>query len=150
VYLILYTILFGTLLFGYFVGRLRLRSRYTIILFHVVVRLASQATGVAFGVVGYANISLLVAYFILGGESSSHSSKFTISQYAFFQQPKGTLHSFCVLTASSSRGKIITFPHMVHGLSHAFHKAHPCSSGFSRHLLFWAPATTRCPSYTFY
>ena len=67
VFLILYTILFVLLLFGYFTRRLRLRSRYSVILFHVTVRLASQATGLAFGVVGYANTSLLVAYFILGG-----------------------------------------------------------------------------------
>jgi cytochrome b561 len=70
VYLILYTILFAILLFGYATGRLRLRSRYTVILFHVTVRLASQASGLAFGVVGYGNTSLLVAYFILGGKSS--------------------------------------------------------------------------------
>jgi cytochrome b561 len=69
VFLVLYTILFALLLFGYFTGRLRLRSRYSVILFHVTIRLASQATGLAFGVVGYANTSLLVAYFILGGVS---------------------------------------------------------------------------------
>jgi hypothetical protein len=71
VFLILYTILFAFLLFGYFTRRLKLRSRYSVILFHVTIRLASQATGLAFGVVGYANTSLLVAYFILGGPSSS-------------------------------------------------------------------------------
>ena len=69
VFLILYTILFAFLLFGYGTGRLRFRSRYSVILFHVTIRLASQATGLAFGVVGYANTQLLVAYFILGGES---------------------------------------------------------------------------------
>lgn len=67
VYLILYTILFVLLLAGYFTGRLKIRSRYSTILFHVTVRLASQATGLAFGIVGYANTDLLVAYFILGG-----------------------------------------------------------------------------------
>jgi cytochrome b561 len=65
VFLILYTILFVILLLGYFTGRLRLRSRYTLIMFHVTVRLASQATGVAFGIVGYSATNLLVAYFIL-------------------------------------------------------------------------------------
>jgi len=73
-FLILYTILLAFLLFGYFTRRLRLRSRYTVILFHVTIRLASQATGLAFGVVGYANTSLLVAYFILGGELSRSTS----------------------------------------------------------------------------
>ena len=65
VFLILYTILFVLLLLGYLTGRLRLRSRYSIIMFHVIVRLASQATGLAFGIVGYSATDLLVAYFIL-------------------------------------------------------------------------------------
>ncbi|KIM37935.1 hypothetical protein M413DRAFT_448197 [Hebeloma cylindrosporum] len=68
VYLILYAILFAFMLYGYATGHLRFRSRYTVVLFHVTVRLASQATGLAFGLVGYANTSLLVAYFILGAE----------------------------------------------------------------------------------
>jgi hypothetical protein len=69
VFLILYTILFTCLLIGYLTGRLRLRSRYTVILSHVTIRLASQATGFAFGIAG-PNTSLIEAYFILGGKSS--------------------------------------------------------------------------------
>ena len=69
VYLVLYAILFAFMLYGYATGHLGFRSRYSVILFHVTVRLASQATGLAFGVVGYSNTSLLVAYFILGGKS---------------------------------------------------------------------------------
>jgi hypothetical protein len=65
VFLILYAILFVILFLGYVTGCLRLRSRYSIILFHVTIRLASQATGLAFGIVGYSGTSLLVAYFIL-------------------------------------------------------------------------------------
>jgi cytochrome b561 len=65
VFLILYAILFTLLLLGYLTGRLRVRSRYSIIMFHVVIRLASQATGLAFGIVGYSATDLLVAYFIL-------------------------------------------------------------------------------------
>jgi cytochrome b561 len=65
VFLILYAILFVILFLGYLTGRLRWRSRYSIILFHVTIRLASQATGLAFGIVGYSGTSLLVAYFIL-------------------------------------------------------------------------------------
>jgi hypothetical protein len=83
VFLILYTILFAFLLFGYITGRLRLRSRYTVILFHVTIRLASQATGLAFGVVGYANTSLLVAYFILGGESSLLPPSSALTKHVF-------------------------------------------------------------------
>jgi len=72
VFLILYTTLFAPLLLGSLTGRLKFCSPYGgilfTILFHVVLRLASQATGLAFGIVGSANISLLVAYFILGAE----------------------------------------------------------------------------------
>jgi hypothetical protein len=68
VFLILYFTLFLILLFGYITRRIVFGSRYSIIFFHVTVRLASQATGVAFGVVGYSNTNLLVAYFILGAE----------------------------------------------------------------------------------
>ena len=65
VFLILYSILFTLLLVGYIGRYLSWRSRYSIILFHVTVRLASQATGVAFGIIGLKNVSLLVAYFVL-------------------------------------------------------------------------------------
>jgi hypothetical protein len=65
VFLILYAILFAFLCLGYVTGRLRLRSRYTVILFHVLVRLASQTTGLAFGIIGFSAPHLLVAYFIL-------------------------------------------------------------------------------------
>ncbi|KAG6909512.1 hypothetical protein DXG01_017069 [Tephrocybe rancida] len=68
VFLILYVIIFVILVLGYATGRLRLRSRYTIITFHVAFRLASQATGLAFGIIGYSNVGLLVAYFVLGAE----------------------------------------------------------------------------------
>jgi cytochrome b561 len=73
VFLILYTILFVIMFLGYVTGRLRLRSRYSLIMFHVTVRLASQATGVAFGVVGYSATNLLVAYFILYVYHSIHA-----------------------------------------------------------------------------
>lgn len=72
VFLILYTFLFAILLFGFLTKRLKLSSCYIVILFYVLVRLASQAMGLAFGVtvVGYANTGLLVACFVLGGELS--------------------------------------------------------------------------------
>ena len=65
VFLILYFILFTFLSMGYVTGRIRVRSRYSIIMFHVLVRLAAQATGLAFGIVGYSATNLLVAYFVL-------------------------------------------------------------------------------------
>ena len=64
-FLILYTILFTFLFLGYVTGRIQGRSRYSIIMFHVIVRLSSQATGLAFGIIGFSNPKLLVAYFIL-------------------------------------------------------------------------------------
>ena len=67
VFLVLYAILFVIMILGYLTRRLVLRSRYTILASHVTVRLASQATGLAFGIVGFANYRLLVAYFVLGG-----------------------------------------------------------------------------------
>ena len=88
VFLILYTILFACLLFGYLTGRLRLRSRYTVILFHVIIRLASQATGFTFGIVG-SNTSLIEAYFILGGELPSLLSWVAIDQACFLPIAEG-------------------------------------------------------------
>jgi hypothetical protein len=73
VFIILYAILFSLLLLGFLTRRLRLCSQYGLILFYVTVRLASQAAGLALGVVGYANTSLPVACFILGGEPSYFS-----------------------------------------------------------------------------
>lgn len=44
------------------------RSRWLVLLLHVLCRLASQACGITFGVIGYRNIDVLVAYYILGAE----------------------------------------------------------------------------------
>ncbi|KAG6889798.1 hypothetical protein C0992_004063 [Termitomyces sp. T32_za158] len=65
VFLVLYTILFVLLILGYATMRLRLRSRYTLITLHVAIRLAAQSTGIAFGLLGYSNIGVLIAYFTL-------------------------------------------------------------------------------------
>ncbi|KAG6810623.1 hypothetical protein H0H92_011091 [Tricholoma furcatifolium] len=68
VFLILYAILFVLLIVGYATRRLKLRSRFTAILVHVTIRLAAQGTGLAFGIVGYQDVGLLIAYFVLGAE----------------------------------------------------------------------------------
>ncbi|KAF7974924.1 hypothetical protein HWV62_10959 [Athelia sp. TMB] len=68
VFLVLYSGVFVILILGYLTRRIALRSRYTVLAFHVTVRLASQATGLAFGIVGFADSNLLVAYFVLGAE----------------------------------------------------------------------------------
>lgn len=67
VFLILYAIVFAALILGYITRSLRLKSRYTVLTFHVAIRLAAQAVGLAFGFIGFANYHLLVAYFVLGG-----------------------------------------------------------------------------------
>lgn len=65
VYLILYAIVFFVMIFGYATRALKFKSRYLIILLHITIRLASEACGLTFGIVGYSNVDVLVAYFIL-------------------------------------------------------------------------------------
>lgn len=68
VYLILYTIVFVLLILGYVTRRLKLRSRYSALTFHVTLRLVAQAIGLTLGIKGFSNSSLLVAYFVFGGK----------------------------------------------------------------------------------
>ncbi|KLO18545.1 hypothetical protein SCHPADRAFT_936044 [Schizopora paradoxa] len=68
VFLVLYAILWVTLIYGYATRRLKFASVYTIILLHIFIRLSAQACGLAFGVIGYGASGLLVAYLILGAE----------------------------------------------------------------------------------
>ncbi|KAJ1017732.1 hypothetical protein NDA16_005051 [Ustilago loliicola] len=68
VFLILYFVLFLFLAHLYILRKVPLLSRWLVLLLHVAVRLASQACGLSFGIVGYENIDLLVAYYILGAE----------------------------------------------------------------------------------
>ncbi|KIM76052.1 hypothetical protein PILCRDRAFT_826701 [Piloderma croceum F 1598] len=67
-FLILYAILFALLLLGFLTRRIKSCSRYGVILFYVTIRLASQSTELALGVVGYEDPSFLVACFVLGAE----------------------------------------------------------------------------------
>ncbi|KAF7430708.1 hypothetical protein PC9H_006419 [Pleurotus ostreatus] len=67
-YLILYATLLIHLLVLYGKQKISIRSRFTFVTFHVLIRLASQATGLAFALAGYSNVGLLIAYFILGAE----------------------------------------------------------------------------------
>jgi len=133
VFLILYAILFFPLLLGYVTGRLRLSSPYTIIIFHVMVRLASQATGLAFGLVGYSATKLLVAYFIL-----------YVHQFKVFHDmlirpievPRATSLSFCAPTASLYRGKTITVSRITHGSNRGTLQGRHCSRDSSIHFPF--------------
>jgi hypothetical protein len=150
VFLILYTVLFALLLFGYLTGCLRIRSRYTIILFHVTIRLASQASGLAFGVVGYSNISLLIAYFVLGGKLCLVPQCYNYLTMPSYKQPKGTLRLFCAPTVSLSRGSITIFPRMIHGSNHDFRKGLHCPSDFYLRSPLSVLAAIPCLLYTFY
>ncbi|CDR88757.1 uncharacterized protein SPSC_05589 [Sporisorium scitamineum] len=68
VFLILYSILFIILSTLFILRKVPWISRWLVLLLHVLVRLASQACGVSFGVIGYRNIDLLIAYYVLGAE----------------------------------------------------------------------------------
>ena len=48
--------------------RLKWRSRYSLLFFHVTIRVASQACGLAFGMLGFSNMDVFLAYLILGAE----------------------------------------------------------------------------------
>lgn len=68
VFLVLYFFIFLVLSTLFALKKVSWRSRWTVLFLHVLVRLASQACGLAFGMAGYRNIHILVAYYILGAE----------------------------------------------------------------------------------
>ncbi|KAF7373953.1 hypothetical protein MSAN_00607800 [Mycena sanguinolenta] len=68
VFLILYLCVFLWLLFAYSTHIIKWRSRWSMLFFHVVVRLASQACGIGFAVLGFANTNMFLAFLILGAE----------------------------------------------------------------------------------
>ncbi|KAJ7452676.1 hypothetical protein B0H11DRAFT_1927232 [Mycena galericulata] len=68
VFLILYFAVFVWMLFAYFTRRFKIRSRWSLLLFHVTIRLGSQGCGIGFGILGFANTNLFLAFLILGAE----------------------------------------------------------------------------------
>ncbi|KDR79600.1 hypothetical protein GALMADRAFT_265965 [Galerina marginata CBS 339.88] len=68
VFLVLYVAIFSWMLWAYLTKRIKLASRYSILFFHVTIRVASQACGLVFGVQGWANPDVLLAFLILGAE----------------------------------------------------------------------------------
>jgi hypothetical protein len=48
--------------------RIKWRSRWSILFFHVMVRLASQACGIGFAILGFSNTNIFLAFLILGAE----------------------------------------------------------------------------------
>ncbi|PWN33136.1 uncharacterized protein FA14DRAFT_190323 [Meira miltonrushii] len=67
-FLILYALLFIFLMFNYATKRFTLRSRWSLILFHVTLRLAAQSVGLAFSLIGFKAVSLLIASLVLSAE----------------------------------------------------------------------------------
>ncbi|KAJ7336951.1 hypothetical protein DFH08DRAFT_1082955 [Mycena albidolilacea] len=67
-FLIGYLAVFAWMLFAYLTDLIKWRSRYSLIFFHVIVRIASQGLGIAFGVLGFSNTSVFLAFLILGAE----------------------------------------------------------------------------------
>lgn len=56
------------MLFAYLAHLIKWRSRYSLIFFHIIVRIASQGCGIAFGILGFRNTSVFLAFLILGAE----------------------------------------------------------------------------------
>ncbi|KAJ7661959.1 hypothetical protein DFH06DRAFT_1088464 [Mycena polygramma] len=67
-FLIGYLVVFVWMLFAYLNHLIKWRSRYSLIFFHVIVRVASQGLGIAFGLLGFSNTNVFLAFLILGAE----------------------------------------------------------------------------------
>lgn len=68
---VLYAGIFVALNYLTFVSRtISLKSRWSLLYFHVLVRLAAQGCGIAFGITGFSNTDLLIAFLVLCAASS--------------------------------------------------------------------------------
>ncbi|KAJ7123532.1 hypothetical protein C8R44DRAFT_852437 [Mycena epipterygia] len=67
-FLIGYLVVFAWMLLAYLAHLIKWRSRYSLIFFHIIVRIASQGCGIAFGILGFRNTSVFLAFLILGAE----------------------------------------------------------------------------------
>jgi hypothetical protein len=56
------------MLYAYLTHRIKWRSKWSLLFSHVTIRLTSQGCGIGFGVVGFSNPDLFLAYLILGAE----------------------------------------------------------------------------------
>ncbi|KAJ7168003.1 hypothetical protein C8R46DRAFT_259365 [Mycena filopes] len=68
VFLILYLVVFSWMLFAYLTHRIKWRSRWSILFFHVTIRVASQVCGIGFAILGFKNTNIFLAFLILGAE----------------------------------------------------------------------------------
>jgi hypothetical protein len=74
------------MLSSFLTQRYKWKSRWSLLFFHVTVRVASQAFGIAFGILGFSNTSVFLAYLILGAEGY-----FTlVSRYIFLLKQTST------------------------------------------------------------
>ncbi|KAJ6529089.1 hypothetical protein DFH09DRAFT_1327527 [Mycena vulgaris] len=67
-FLIGYLVVFAWMLFAYLTHLIKWRSRYSLIFFHIIVRIASQGCGIAFGILGFRNTGVFLAFLTLGAE----------------------------------------------------------------------------------
>ncbi|KAJ7198098.1 hypothetical protein GGX14DRAFT_525881, partial [Mycena pura] len=67
-FLIGYLAIFVWMLHGFLTHRIKWRSRYSTVFLHVVIRVASQACGISFGILGFRNTNVFLAFLILGAE----------------------------------------------------------------------------------
>lgn len=65
VFAVLYSVILGWLVFHFATRRFSFNSRWTLLLLHVLIRVVSQALGVAFGVLVFDNIGIFIAYLVL-------------------------------------------------------------------------------------
>jgi hypothetical protein len=101
VYLILYGILFLVQSLCYLTGGMRFLSRYSLIYLHIAIRLASQAAGLAAGILGFSAIGASIAYVIL---SSAGYSMLILCAYYF-------LISWQINNTVDGRSWLDPFPH---------------------------------------
>ncbi|KAJ7450292.1 hypothetical protein B0H11DRAFT_321900 [Mycena galericulata] len=67
-FLIGYLVVFAWMLFAYLAHLIKWRSRYSLIFFHVIIRVASQGLGIAFGILGFRNTGVFLAFLVLSTE----------------------------------------------------------------------------------
>ncbi|KAF7297392.1 hypothetical protein MIND_00972800 [Mycena indigotica] len=67
-FLLGYFAVFIWMLYGFLTHKFKWGSRYLALFIHVTIRLASQGCGVGFGILGFRNTDLFLAFLILGAE----------------------------------------------------------------------------------
>ncbi|KAL1404837.1 hypothetical protein Q8F55_008447 [Vanrija albida] len=90
---IVYLIMWLYMAYMYATKQYRWNSRWSVLFFHATLRVASQACGVAFGILAWSNVDVFVAYLILGAEGYF---SLTIASYYF-------LHHYLLKHFGSSR-----------------------------------------------